>query len=58
VQIACGYKHSLLLTFSGKVYESGEVPEGFTSRSDLHGGRPDAFDLNKANKASVRDEFK
>ena len=44
MQVACGYKHSLVLTFSGKVYESGEVPEGFTSRSDL--GRPDAIDLN------------
>ena len=31
VQVACGYRHSLLLSFQGKVFESGEVPEGFVS---------------------------
>jgi hypothetical protein len=56
VQVAAGYRHSLLLSFTGRVYESGEVPEGFISKS----GRAiyDPLPENELDGTNARDEFK
>jgi X-linked retinitis pigmentosa GTPase regulator len=56
VQVACGYRHSLLLSYQGKVYESGEVPEGFVSKSGT--AVYDPAPENDMDGTNVRDEFK